>query len=102
VVSNLLANALKFAPKASGIVVRLDHGPNAASISVIDSGPGLTPEQMSYIFDKYRRVDNKREGSGLGLFISKRIVEAHGGHIGVKAIHGVGSQFFFDLPVTTS
>ena len=101
VISNLLANALKFAPKATGIVVRLDREASAASISVIDSGPGLTSAQMAYIFDKYRRVDHRLEGSGLGLYISKRIVEAHGGHIGVERVRGVGSRFFFDLPVTS-
>jgi PAS domain S-box-containing protein len=102
VIANLLQNALKYAPRVSGIVVRLEPAPGLARISVIDSGPGLAPDEVIYIFDKYRRTATARtrEGSGLGLYVSKQIIEAHGGHIAVDSVIGIGSRFFFELPVT--
>lgn len=101
VVANLLQNALKYAPPDSTIVVRLDCFSDHVSISVADVGPGIPPNEQGTVFDKYRRVaaTRGREGSGLGLHVSKGIVEAHGGRIGVDSIHGEGSRFFFDLPV---
>jgi signal transduction histidine kinase len=102
VVTNLLGNALKYAPPPGRIVIRLDVDHDAGRISVIDSGPGMTAEEASYIFDKYRRTDSARahEGSGLGLYVSKQIVEAHGGTIGVDSVLGVGSRFVVALPMT--
>jgi len=100
VVSNLLDNALKYTPSCAGIVVRLRSEPGRAVVSVCDAGPGLTPADLSIVFDRYRRCSssNGRPGSGLGLFVSKRIVEAHGGSIGVESVHGWGARFFFSLP----
>lgn len=100
VVANFIQNALKYAPKTSDIVVRLDVAATHVQISVIDAGPGMTPEEMSYVFDKYRRTNTARahEGCGLGLFVSKQIVEAHGGRIGVESVRGTGSRFYFELP----
>jgi signal transduction histidine kinase len=69
---------------------------------VIDAGPGIPPEERESIFEKYRRSGSNaggHEGSGLGLYVSKRIIEAHGGRIGVDSVHGVGSRFFFELPI---
>jgi len=102
VVANLLHNALKYASRGSRIVIRLEVERGGGRISVIDGGPGMTGAETSYIFDKYRRTDAARahEGSGLGLYISKQIVEAHGGTIGVQSARGVGSRFFFELPRT--
>ena len=101
VVANLVQNALKYAPKASGIAIRLDVDQHFARVSVTDAGPGMTANEKGYIFDKYRRGAGARalEGSGLGLYVAKQIIVAHGGHIGVDSVHGVGSRFFFDLPV---
>jgi len=100
VVANFLTNALKYAPASTGIVIRLDRTGNRTSVSVIDAGPGMTPVEMSTVFEKYKRLGSPRaaEGTGLGLFVSKQIVEAHGGVIGVDSVHGVGSRFFFELP----
>jgi signal transduction histidine kinase len=100
VVANLLSNALSYTPVGSAVVVRLHVDPEHYRVDVIDSGPGLTAEEAGYIFDKYRRTDaaRTREGSGLGLYVSKQIVEAHGGRIGVESGPGAGSRFFFELP----
>jgi signal transduction histidine kinase len=101
VVANLLQNALKYARRSTGVIVRLELGHHAAKVSVIDSGPGLTSEEMNAMFDRYRRGTSSRgiEGSGLGLYVAKRIIEAHGGSIGVESVRNVGSRFFFELPM---
>jgi K+-sensing histidine kinase KdpD len=100
VVANLVDNALKYTPPCAGVVVRLDTYADHCCVSVIDAGPGLSPAEMAVVFDKYRRLGRATcHGTGLGLFVSKRIVEAHGGTIGVQSVHGVGSRFFFELPL---
>ncbi len=100
VVANLLQNALKYAPKVSGIVVRLAAANDAIRISVSDVGPGIAAAEIGSVFDKFRRgsIGGFHEGSGLGLYVSKKIVEAHGGRIDVTSLQGAGSQFFFELP----
>jgi PAS domain S-box-containing protein len=102
VVANLLQNALKYAPRTSSIVVRLAAVSNAIRISVSDAGPGIMPAEVGSVFDKFRRASTAgaHEGSGLGLYVSKKIVEAHGGRIDVTSVRGAGSQFFFELPAT--
>jgi signal transduction histidine kinase len=102
VVANLLQNALKYAPNTSGVVVRLAAVNDAIRISVSDTGPGITPAEIGSVFDKFRRASTAgaHEGSGLGLYVSKKIVEAHGGRIDVTSTPGAGSQFFFELPAT--
>jgi two-component system, OmpR family, sensor histidine kinase BaeS len=101
VVANLLQNALKYAPRATGVIVRLEVGMRAR-ISVIDAGPGMTADEMSHVFAKYWRTTDAviHEGSGLGLYVAKRIIEAHGGTIGVESVLDRGSKFFFELPLT--
>ena len=102
VVANLLGNALKYAPSCTGIVLRLEVGPRSALLSVADAGPGMTPGEMKHVFDKYRRGATARahEGWGLGLYVSKLLVEAHGGRIGIASELGRGSRFFFELPTS--
>jgi signal transduction histidine kinase len=104
VITNLIGNALKFAPPASDIVVRIEHEDSACIVSVIDSGPGISGDEAMFIFDKYRRGAGAKNkpGLGLGLYISKRIVEAHGGTIGVEPSDAGGSRFYFVLPVQNS
>ena len=103
VVANLVANALKYSPSRSRVVIRLDVHESVVRVSVTDQGPGIRPDEASFIFDKYRRASSAdgHEGNGLGLYVSKRIVEAHRGQIGVISEVAVGSCFFFELPRTT-
>ena len=101
VVENLVQNALKYTPPGSTIGVSLERRNGRASINVTDSGPGLTTQQAKYVFDKHRRGSNTAtyEGSGIGLFASRIIVEAHGGHIGVESVPGHGALFHVELPL---
>lgn len=101
VVANLLQNALKYAPSRSRVVVRLSRRAGCACVSVLDAGPGVPEALRAEIFDKYRRAHDAtaHDGHGLGLYVSKRIIEAHGGRIGVEPVHGAGSRFFFELPL---
>lgn len=102
VVVNLLQNALKYSPGKSSIVVRLDQTGGCARVSVTDVGPGIDPNEQNSIFERFRRGSGTgaHEGSGLGLYVSKKIVEAHGGRIGVDSRPGSGCRFFFELPLT--
>jgi signal transduction histidine kinase len=79
------------------VTVRLEIHRRVARISVIDGGPGLTAEECRAVFERYRR--GSRDGHGLGLYISRRIVEAHGGRIGVASTPGKGCRFYFELPL---
>jgi PAS domain S-box-containing protein len=100
VIANLLQNALKYAPKITGIVVRLAVENGTIRVSVSDVGPGMTIIESGFVFDKFRRASSAagHEGSGLGLYVSKKIIEAHGGRIDVTSARGTGSQFYFELP----
>ena len=98
VVENLVENALKFSPARSSITVRVDGGP-FATIAVTDAGPGLTREQIEYIFEMHRRGAHvSREGAGIGLYASRRIVEAHEGRIVASSTPGRGARFVVELP----
>ena len=101
VIANLLDNALKYTPAGAGIVVRLSRDASAAQISVCDAGPGLSPAEIGVVFEPYRRASTSsgRAGTGLGLYVSKQIVEAHGGQIGVESVRGAGARFYFVLPL---
>jgi two-component system, OmpR family, sensor histidine kinase MtrB len=102
VVANLLQNALKYTPRPGLIGIRLEVTDHHARISVVDAGPGLTVAEAAYVFDKYRRGRSSatHEGSGLGLYVSKQIVEAHGGKLWVSSAEGAGSCFYVELPRT--
>ncbi len=104
VVMNLLDNALKYTPVCGGIVVRMSKDDRTAQISISDAGPGLAPGDVSVVFEPYRRAASAtgRAGTGLGLYVSKQIVEAHGGSIGVESVRGLGARFYFELPLRCS
>ncbi len=99
VFSNLLHNALKFTPELGCIEIRLEQRNGEAVVSIVDSGPGIPPEEIPTLFGQYvRGRTSQREGSGLGLFIVKTFVEAHGGRVEVKSELGEGSCFTVRLP----
>ena len=96
VLSNLVGNALKFTPAEGRVQMgyREEHG--FGRFEVADSGPGIRREDLGRVFEPYWRGDNR--GTGLGLFIARTIVEAHGGRIGVESPAGSGARFWFTLP----
>lgn len=100
VITNLLSNALKFSAAGTpveGLVAQRDHD---VVVSVTDHGPGIAPEHLAHLFGKYYQVGVAKEhgGMGLGLYLSRLIVEASGGHIWVTSTPGQGSTFSFSLP----
>ncbi len=99
VVANLVGNAAKWSPQGAVIEVKLAGGPTAV-LSVTDKGRGIAAEDVPYIFDRFYRgsAERKVPGSGLGLAIVRRIVEVHGGEVGVTSAVGLGSCFEVRLP----
>jgi two-component system, NtrC family, sensor histidine kinase KinB len=103
VITNLVMNALRYTDPNGSIQVQVERRGGHVAVSVADSGHGIPPEYLPRIFDKFAQVPGSRPGgAGLGLAISKRIVEAHGGQIVVKSIVGRGTTFTFTLQVATS
>jgi signal transduction histidine kinase len=103
VLLNLLSNALKFTPEGGRIDVRAAVNDGMAEISVTDTGVGIAPEDQEAIFEEFRQVgtaDKKVEGTGLGLALSRKFIELHGGRIWVKSQPGKGSTFSFTLPAS--
>ena len=99
VLDNLIHNALKFTPKGGRISVDGRRAAHVVEIRVRDTGPGLKPEELSVIFDRFRQVEKRgRRALGLGLYISRSIVESHGGRIWAESVPGEGSTFLFTLP----
>lgn len=99
VLDNLISNALKFTPKGGRISVDGRRTDRAVEIRVRDTGPGLKPEEIAVIFDRFRQVEKRgRRALGLGLYISRSIVESHGGRIWAESVPGEGSTFLFTLP----
>jgi signal transduction histidine kinase len=97
---NLLGNALKFTNTGGSVTLSLHSEGSDAVFSVADTGPGLTPDHTARLFDKFWQArPGDRRGIGLGLTITKGIVDAHGGRIWVETLPGVGSTFFMALPV---
>jgi two-component system, chemotaxis family, sensor kinase Cph1 len=101
VLSNIIGNAIKFTPERGRITLRTESRPGELLIIVDDSGPGIPPEERAHVFDRYRRGHASREGTGLGLYIAKGIVLAHGGSIWAEAAAGGGSRFCLTLPLAT-
>jgi PAS domain S-box-containing protein len=101
VMGNLLYNALKFTPQYGNVTVSSSRRNGDIIASVSDTGPGIPSEEISSLFEKYRRGSASRnvEGTGLGLFITKALVEAHGGHIEVHSAPQKGANFSVVLPV---
>jgi PAS domain S-box-containing protein len=102
VLSNLVGNAVKFTPRQGRITVAADRLEAEIRFAVIDTGPGIPPEQVPHIFGRFWQANSSdRRGIGLGLAIAKGIVEAHQGRIWVESQVGLGSTFYFTLPSAT-
>lgn len=102
VVANLINNAIKYTDSGSVDVQLMNSSPEVIRFEVKDTGPGMTPEEVSKLFQKFYRAESyvgKAMGTGLGLYISRLLVEKFGGHIGVTSEKGKGSLFWFELPV---
>jgi len=102
VLLNLLSNALKFTPEGGRIDVRAAVSGELVEVSVADTGVGIAPEDQEAVFEEFRQVgtaDKKVGGTGLGLALSRKFIELHGGRIWVKSHVGQGSTFTFTLPV---
>jgi GAF domain-containing protein len=102
VLLNLLSNAIKFTPEGGRIEVRAKPVNGSVEVSVIDTGVGIAPEDQEAIFEEFRQVGTaakKVEGTGLGLALSRKFIELHGGRIWVDSQVGVGSTFTFTIPV---
>jgi len=103
---NLLENAIKYTPPSGQVemLMRLGPNPNTVRLLVRDSGPGIAPEHLLHVFERFYRAETSQarpgmvRGSGLGLAIAKSIVENHGGEMGVSSQVGNGTTFWADLP----
>ncbi len=100
VVTNLLSNALKYAPNHP-IEIRVEPGEKVAKLTIADHGPGIQRDQTNQIFERFGRLATRRSpvGFGLGLYITRQIVEAHGGEIRVESELGQGCTFIVELPL---
>ena len=101
VIDNLLSNANKYAPNAL-IRIRSQSDENLVRIEVEDSGPGIAPQHIPHLFERFYRVPEQNSnvrGTGLGLYICRKIIEAHNGEIGVESREGTGTRIYFTLPL---
>jgi signal transduction histidine kinase len=99
VLTNLIGNAIKFTPPRGRITVTACRDRDGVRLAVADTGPGIAAEDLPKVFNRFWRGGRAATpGAGLGLAIAKRIVEAHGGRIGVESAPGAGSTFYFTLP----
>ena len=105
VLINLLTNAIRYSPAGSRVSLQVQQLNNSIEFSVTDNGYGIEKENLDKIFNKFvqlkRNGEKNKNGLGLGLAISKEVVEVHGGEIGVESEVGKGSRFFFKIPVET-
>jgi len=103
VLTNLVNNAIKYSPKGGQIRIGGQALENRVQIWVSDQGIGITPDQQEFVFDRFYRIDNalsrKTQGAGLGLYIVKSIIDAHGGNIWIDSESEQGTKFTFTLPL---
>lgn len=96
---NLVSNAIRYSPENSRIVVALDSAAGRARVSVVDEGPGLSADDQQRVFEKFERLGRSGDGgSGLGLYISRRLARTMGGELTVQSVPGEGASFILELP----
>ncbi len=104
VLRNLLNNALSHTPEGGTVTISASHAGDSVEVKVTDTGTGIVPDHLPYVFERFYRADRSRAratgGAGLGLTIARQIVEAHGGNIRVESELGHGATFTFDLPIS--
>lgn len=98
--SNLVGNAIRFTPEGGKVTVAAKREDGSVRFSVVDNGPGIAPEDIPRIFERFRgsEEDGGATGTGLGLYLAKGIVEAHGGRIWAESVKGEGARFHFTIP----
>jgi signal transduction histidine kinase len=99
IIYNLLSNAVKFTPEQGKVTFSARREGNAVVFVVEDTGPGVAREWQERIFEEFVQAPGSREGTGLGLAVSKKLVELHGGCIWLESQVGQGSRFFFTIPI---
>jgi PAS domain S-box-containing protein len=99
-ISNIITNAIKYSPNAKAVYISLGKTDSGVKVSVRDEGIGLTEQQKRQVFSRFFRAEgtNSISGLGLGLYLTKEIIDRHQGTIGVNSTFGVGSEFYFTLP----
>ncbi|HEX6843856.1 MAG TPA: ATP-binding protein, partial [Actinomycetota bacterium] len=106
VLTNLLSNAIKFSPQGGSIEIDAETAGDVVRVGVHDHGEGIAAQDVPKLFRKFSQLDSgstrKVGGTGLGLVICKGIVEQHGGKIWVESTPGLGSTFYFTLPLAAS
>jgi two-component system sensor histidine kinase BaeS len=98
VLTNVIANALRYTPRGGSIVVETATTTDSLNVSVRDTGAGIAPEALPHVFERFARSDDS-PGAGLGLAIAKSLVEAHGGRIEARSTLGQGTEIRFTLPL---
>jgi signal transduction histidine kinase len=106
VLNNLISNAIKYSSSEQPILIRIGVRGSEVQVAVQDSGIGISLEQQKFIFDRFYRVRdsaaNQIDGLGIGLYISKKIIEQHGGRMWLESQPNLGSTFYFAIPSTVT
>src|SRR5687767_14711435 len=95
---NLLANAVRHSPKGVNVLLSISRRGEKVHIDVVDQGPGVSPDAMSRLFQRFAR-GKESKGLGLGLYFAREIVRAHGGDVAVESSPGMGARFTLVLPI---